>query len=76
MMDGQWMDKVIDSMVGWMIGDVDGWLDGSWMDGVVGSMAGWWMDHMGDAMVGVMNGKIDRVVTGYLGVRCIDGMAG
>ena len=36
------------------------------MDEVVGSMDGWWMDRMGGAMVGVMNGWIDGVVTGYL----------
>ena len=46
------------------------------MDGVVALMAGWWMDRMGDAMVGVMNGEIDGVVTGYLGVQWINGMAG
>ena len=34
------------------------------------------MDRMGVAMVGVMNGKIDGIVVGYLGVQWIDGMAG
>ena len=76
MMDGQWMNEVADGMVGWMIGEAAGWLNRSWMDGVVGSMAGWWMNRMGDAKVGVMKGEIDGVVTGYLGVRWIDGMAG
>ena len=31
---------------------------------------------MGGAMVGAMNGWIDGVVTGYMGVQWIDRMAG